>query len=62
MKNIVSTAVLIAVSLPFAFAQSGVITAWTFENNALAVNNSPAPSTGSGAASSIGMATYATSE
>src|SRR5580658_5531395 len=41
-------------------AQAGVITAWTFENNAIALNNSPAPSTGSGTASSLGMATYAT--
>jgi hypothetical protein len=31
------------------------ITAWTFENNSVAVNNNPAPSTGSGTASSIGM-------
>ena len=60
MKNIVSIAALIAASLPLAFAQSGVIAAWTFENNTIAVNNSPAPSTGSGTASSIGMATYPT--
>ena len=60
MKKIVSIAALIAASLPVAFAQTQVITAWTFENNAIAVNNSPAPSTGSGTASSIGMATYAT--
>jgi len=58
MKKIVSIAVLIAASLPIA--QAGVITAWTFENDAIAVNNSPSPSTGSGTASSIGMATYAT--
>ena len=58
MKTIVSIAALIAASLPVA--QADVITAWTFENNAIAVNNSPAPSTGSGTASSIGMATYAT--
>lgn len=60
MKKIVSIAALIAASLPVAFGQGGVIAAWTFENNAIAVNNSPSPSTGSGAASSIGMATYAT--
>jgi len=60
MKRIVSIAALIAASLSVAFAQAGVITAWTFENNAIAVNNSPAPSTGSGTASSIGMATYPT--
>ena len=41
-------------------AQADVITSWTFENNSIALNNSPAPSTGSGTASSIGMATYAT--
>jgi len=60
MKKIVSIAALIAASLPVAFAQTGVITAWTFENNAIGVNNGPAPSTGSGTASSIGMATYPT--
>jgi uncharacterized protein (TIGR03437 family) len=60
MKKIVSIAALIAASLPVGFAQGGVIAAWTFENNAIAVNNNPAPSTGSGTASSIGMATYAT--
>src|SRR5581483_9070087 len=49
---------LLAASIPFAHA--GVITAWTFENDAVAVNNSPAPSTGSGTASSIGMDKYAT--
>lgn len=58
MKQIVSIAALIAASL--SVAQADVITAWTFENNAIAVNNSPAPSTGSGTATSIGMATYPT--
>ncbi len=58
MKKIVSIAALIAASLQVA--QAGVIISWTFENDAIAVNNSPAPSTGSGTASSIGMATYAT--
>jgi hypothetical protein len=43
-----------------AMSKATVITAWTFENDAIAVNNSPAPSTGTGVASSIGMATYAT--
>src|SRR5580658_2400846 len=60
MKKIVLIAALIAASLSVAFGQGGVIAAWTFENNAIALNNSPAPSTGSGTASSIGMATYAT--
>jgi hypothetical protein len=39
---------------------SSTITAWTFDNNSIANNNSPAPSTGSGTASSIGMNIYAT--
>jgi uncharacterized protein (TIGR03437 family) len=60
MKTIVSIAALIAVTLPVTFAQSTVIAGWTFENNAIAVNNNPTPSTGSGTASSIGMATYPT--
>jgi uncharacterized protein (TIGR03437 family) len=60
MKKTVSIAALIAASLPVAFAQSSVIAGWTFENNTIAVNNSPTPSTGSGTASSLGMATYAT--
>jgi uncharacterized protein (TIGR03437 family) len=58
MKQVVSIAALMAASL--SVAQADVITAWTFENNAIALNNSPAPSTGSGTASSIGMATYPT--
>ena len=36
------------------------ITEWNFQNNAIAVNNSPAPSTGVGTASSIGMDVYPT--
>ena len=36
------------------------ITAWTFETNAIAVNNSPSPTTGSGTASSLGMNVYPT--
>jgi hypothetical protein len=41
---------------------SAVITQWAFENppNPIAVNNSPAPSTGAGTASSIGMDVYPT--
>jgi hypothetical protein len=58
MKKHVSMAVLLAASL--SVAEADVITAWTFENNSIAVNNSPAPSTGAGAASSLGMATYQT--
>ena len=41
-------------------AQADTITAWNFENDTVAVNNSPAPSTGTGTASSIGMNVYAT--
>jgi hypothetical protein len=58
MKQIVSIATLIAASLPAAHA--GIITAWNFENNPIAVNNNPAPSTGSGTASSIGMNVFPT--
>ena len=58
MKNSALIAALIAASLQAA--QAGTITAWTFENDAVAVNNNPAPSTGAGTASSVGMATYAT--
>jgi len=58
MKKILSIAALVAASVPSAHA--GVITQWTFENNSIAVNNNPAPSTGSGSAQSIGMNIYAT--
>jgi uncharacterized protein (TIGR03437 family) len=58
MKQMVSIAALVAASL--SVAQADVISAWTFENNAIAVNNSPAPSTGSGTAKSIGMDVYPT--
>jgi len=58
MNKILSIAALIAASL--AGAQAAVITAWTFENSAIAVNNGPAPSIGAGTANSLGMATYAT--
>jgi hypothetical protein len=58
---IISMAVLLAASLSAAQAQSDpVITAWNFENDAIAVNNSPAPSTGTGTSSSIGMNLYPT--
>ena len=36
------------------------ITAWNFENDPIAVNNNPAPSTGLGTADSIGMDIYPT--
>jgi len=41
-------------------ARAQIITAWTFENDPVAVNNSPAPSTGSGTAGSLGMNLYPT--
>jgi len=37
-----------------------VIAVWNFENNSIAVNNSPTPSTGTGTASAIGMDSYPT--
>jgi hypothetical protein len=42
------------------YAHAQTIAAWNFENNSVAVNNSPAPSSGSGTASSIGMNLYPT--
>lgn len=41
-------------------AYAATIAAWSFENDTIAVNNSPAPSTGTGTASSIGMNIYPT--
>ena len=41
-------------------ASAATVAAWSFENNAVAVNNSPAPSSGAGTASSIGMNIYPT--
>src|ERR1700722_10611758 len=58
MRHVLSIAAFLAVSL--SVAQATVINAWTFENNAIADNNSHSPSTGSGTASSIGMAAYPT--
>ena len=58
MKMPMLIAALIAASVPIA--QAGVITAWTFENNAIAVNNTPVPSTGAGTAASLGMDKYPT--
>src|SRR5437879_4222432 len=42
-----------------AFAAT-TITQWTLENLSVAVNNSPAPSTGSGTATPLAMNVYAT--
>ena len=65
MKNAVLVAVRVGLALgalgAWTAARAGdVITEWTFENDAIAVNNSPAPSTGTGTASSLGMDGYAT--
>jgi hypothetical protein len=49
-----------ALLLAGAYAQAQTIAAWTFENDAIAVNNNPAPSSGVGSASSIGMNLYPT--
>ncbi|MDR3404624.1 MAG: PEP-CTERM sorting domain-containing protein [Chthoniobacter sp.] len=57
-STILAGAALLSLT-PSLKAQS-TITAWTFQNDAVATNNNPAPSTGSGTASSIGMNLYAT--
>lgn len=49
--------VMIAASMS---AAQQTIAGWNFENNSVAVNNSPVPSSGTGTASSIGMNIYAT--
>ncbi len=56
-----------ALSFPLALsllslvpARAQVLAQWTFQNDAIAVNNSPAPSTGTGTADSIGMDVYPT--
>jgi len=51
---------LVALIMTAAAAKATTIAAWNFENNAIAVNNSPAPSTGTGTADSIGMNLYPT--
>jgi hypothetical protein len=59
-QKILSVAALLAASLSVIEAHGGTVAAWTFENNTAAVNNSPAASTGTGTASSIGMNVYPT--
>jgi len=49
---------LLLFALPRANAQT--LAQWSFENDSVAVNNSPAPSSGTGTADSIGMNLYAT--
>jgi uncharacterized protein (TIGR03437 family) len=58
MTKTLSIAALIAACV--SVSQADVITSWTFENNVIALNNSPAPSIGSGTASSFGMDKYGT--
>ncbi len=59
LLNLKLAAVTVAV-MASASTQAATITAWNFENDTVAVNNSPAPSTGAGTASSWGMNVYAT--
>jgi hypothetical protein len=61
MKKLLVSIVGLAAALilgPSLKAQT--IAAWNFENDSIATNNNPAPSTGSGSADSIGMNIYAT--
>jgi hypothetical protein len=54
--------VAVLATLVASHANAATITSWNFENppNAIAVNNSPAATVGTGTASSIGMDVYAT--
>jgi uncharacterized protein (TIGR03437 family) len=56
--SLAATILLSAAAVPVAQAQ--VIAAWTFENSAIALNNTPAPSTGSGTAKPLGMDLFQT--
>lgn len=49
---------LLLLASPRANAQT--LSQWTFENDPVAINNSPAPSSGTGTSDSIGMNIYAT--
>ena len=62
MKKLLRIAALAAASIAASIqlAQAEVITAWNFENNAIALNNSPVPTIGAGTAKSIGMDAYPT--
>jgi len=59
-RTIIPTLTLTCALVAATQARSQIITAWTFENDPVAVNNNPAPSTGTGTASSIGMNIYPT--
>ena len=54
IKNIVCIASVLLASLSGAKA-ANILTAWTFDNVAIAINASPSPSTGLGTASALGM-------
>jgi PEP-CTERM motif len=63
MKRLLKSGFLVAALTAMTVANrasADVISAWTFENNAIAINNNPTASTGSGTASSVGMNLYAT--
>ena len=61
-RSLMATVAIIASVCYIGQASAAVITAWNFENppDPIAVNNSPAPTTGVGTASSIGMNIYPT--
>src|SRR5215831_683410 len=56
MRRFVGITTIILASLCGAKAASTTLTAWTFDNDAIGINSSPAPSTGVGTASALGMA------
>jgi Heme-binding protein Shr-like, Hb-interacting domain len=56
IKNIVCIASILLASLSLAEAQT-TLTTWTFDNVAVGINGSPAPSTGIGTASYLGVNT-----
>ena len=60
MKNPHRLALVTLIMTAAAAKAQQTIAAWNFENDAIAVNNSPAPSTGTGTADSIGMNIYPT--
>jgi hypothetical protein len=60
-QKTLSIAASIAASLSITAAYGATVAGWSFENNAIGVNNSPTASTGTGTASSIGMDIYPTS-
>jgi hypothetical protein len=61
-RSLMAPVAIIASLCYIGEASAGVITSWNFENppDSIAVNNSPAPTTGAGTASSIGMNVFPT--